>query len=137
MTPVDIARLLTNASGKQLALAYQSHQIKDTTAETEHCIQALILFQAGMEAIINEEIHNHGLLAEVRQENEDLFVRFKSLSFKNKWYRSYEVLQIKETEYLKEYVLFYSQYRVPITHPKSIYLSLEKYRFTKIYKSPV
>jgi len=133
MTQVDIAKLLISAAGKQLAHSYEAYKKKDITYEIEECIQALILFQAGMEAIINDEIANHPLLSSVRGEEQSLNSHYKSLSFKNKWTKSYEALQIRELEYLDVYLEFYSSYRIPITHPKRRYVSLSTYRFKKIY----
>lgn len=132
-TQVDIARLLTHAAGTQLAKAHIASQKKNAKGEIETSIQATILFQAGMEAIINEEIQNHDLLVTVKKENEALLQHYKSLSFKNKWQKSYEALQIRETDYLLQYLHFYSQYRVQITHPHSRFLSVQKYRFTNVY----
>jgi len=134
MTQIDIAKLLISAAGKQLTHSYEAYKKKDITYEIEECIQALILFQAGMEAIINDEITNHPLLSSVKSEESDLNTHFKSLSFKNKWTKSYEALQIREFEYLEAYLDFYSQYRIPITHPKRRYVSLSTYRFRKIYE---
>jgi len=133
MTQIDIARLLTTSTGKQLLQSYNASQAGDIKQEIETSIQALILFQAGMEAVINEEIGNHPLLAAVKAEDEKLNSSYKSLSFKNKWKKSYEALQIFEYDYLNEYLRFYSQYRIQITHPKQRYMSLSKYRFNRIY----
>lgn len=131
-THVDIARLLTHAAGEHLVSAHDASQKKKAAPETEACIQTIILFQAGMEAIINEEIQNHELLAEVKKENDALLRHYKSLSFKNKWLHSYEALQIRETDYLYHYLHFYTHYRSPISHPRSRYIPVHKYRFQPV-----
>jgi|GEM_PF-6199690 len=134
MAQIDIANLLISAAGKQLAHAHEAYKKKNISYEIEECIQSIILFQAGLEAIINDEIANHPLLSPVKAEEHDLNMHYKSLSFKNKWTKSYEALQIRELEYLNVYLDFYSRYRIPITHPKRRYVSLSTYRFKKIYK---
>ena len=132
MIQIDIARLLAHNAGLLLAQAEQARREQNQSKESEYCIQAIILFQAAIEAIINEELLNHPLLASVRREDNELHKRFKSLSFKNKWKKVYETLQIKETEYLEAYLRFYSLYRVPITHPKSRYISIQKYTYNLV-----
>ncbi|MFA9289195.1 MAG: hypothetical protein ACEQSA_04945 [Weeksellaceae bacterium] len=133
--PIDLAMLLSQKAGEHLVDAYHFSQNKDATSslkEAEACIQAIILFQTSMEAIINEEVLNHPLLKEVKTEQEELHRHFKSLSFKNKWIRAYETLQLHETEYLNDYLTFYTEFRTPITHPKSRYISVQKYRFKAV-----
>lgn len=134
MKYIDIAHLLTSAAGNHLSLAYQAKEVKQTVSEINELIQAVLLFQAAMESIINEEIHNHELLVHVRDEEQYLNTKFRSLSFKNKWRKSYEELHIKDAEYLELYLHFYTLYRVQITHPKSRSLPLKKYRYKKIYE---
>lgn len=125
----DIARLLFSCAGSHLRTASEADSPE---TEERSCIQGVILFQTGMEAVINEEINNHPLLEEVRTEELELNKRYKSLSFKNKWKRAYDVLQIRDDEHLLAYLTFYSQYRSPISHPRSRYLNLDEYRFSRI-----
>lgn len=128
----DVARLLSLKAGEHLKAAQKAFEKAQEQKEIEASIQAVILFQTAMEAIINEEVFNHPLLEEVKLEEYQLNKRFKSLSFKNKWKRSYEVLQIKETDYLDEYLQFYTTYRSPISHPRSRYQALDKYTFKNV-----
>lgn len=128
----DLASLLFKLSGSHLTFAKKYLESKNKSSETKSCIQAVILFQSAMEAVINEEVYNHPLLEEVKLEEFDLNKKYKSLSFKNKWSKSYEALQIKEDSYLKNYLNFYSKYRGPISHPKSRYQKLDKYKFKKV-----
>lgn len=103
--------------------------------EIEQCIEAVILFQAAMEAMINEEIDSNQMLLQVKEENESLYKKFRSLSFKNKWEKSYQVLQIRDKgEYLKKYLQFYTSYRVPITHPKSRYIQVDNLTYFNVYE---
>ena len=134
MIQIDIARLLLNRAGFSLAEAQTAHVANNEQIESECAIQAVILFQAAIEAIVNEEIFNHPLLETVKKEEEELNKRLKSLSFKNKWKKVYDALQIKEQEYLDNYLHFYSHFRVPITHPKSRYISIEKYSYKHVYE---
>ncbi len=131
---LDIARLLSQHAGEHLARASQFHTEGNTQEEIEACIQSVILFQTAMEAIINEEVYNHPLLEEVKFEEYELNKRYKSLSFKNKWKKAYETLQIKDTENLNSYLTFYSKYRSPISHPRSRYLILDAYTFPTVVK---
>jgi len=128
---IDIARLLITNALQHLKQAESLHKNHKTHLidEAEECIQAIILFQSAMEAIITEEIENEKKLNEVLKENNELARKHHSLSFKNKWLRSFDVLSIKELKSLEAYFKFYSDYRLPISHPKGRYLSLEKYRF--------
>ncbi len=128
----DIARLLSLKAGEHLLHAKRALESTDDQKEIESAIQAVILFQTAMEAIINEEVFNHPLLEEVKLEEFELNKRFKSLSFKNKWKRSYEVLQIHDSENLDAYLLFYSKYRSPISHPRSRYRALDAYTFEHV-----
>lgn len=129
MIQLDIARLLAQNAGLLLSGAQKANAEQNYAKEAECCIQAIILFQSAIEAIINEELLIHPLLEPVRQEDHELHKRFKSLSFKNKWKKVYDTLHITETEFLENYLRFYSTYRVPITHPKSRYVNVEKYTF--------
>ena len=133
MIQIDIARMLAHSAGLQLSKAQTASREKNQLKESEACIHAILLFQAAIEAIINEELFTHPLLAAIRNEELELHKRFKSLSFKNKWKKAYEALQIKDTEYLEAYLRFYSTYRVPITHPKSRYVSVQKYSCKSAY----
>ncbi len=128
----DIARLLSYKAGEHLALAKKASEEINEQIEIEQSIQAVILFQTAMEAIINEEVYNHPLLEEVKLEEYELNKRYKSLSFKNKWRKAYESLQIKDTEHIEEYLQFYSKYRSPISHPRSRYQSLDKYTYKHV-----
>ncbi len=128
----DIARLLSYKAGEHLALAKKAAEEVSDQIEIEQSIQAVILFQTAMEAIINEEVFNHPLLEEVKLEEYALNKRYKSLSFKNKWRKAYETLQIKDTEHIEEYLQFYSKYRSPISHPRSRYQSLDKYTYKNV-----
>ncbi len=132
MIQIDIAQLLAINAGLLLAQAQKAQSEKSEGKEAEFCIQAILLFQAAIEAILNEELLNHPLLEPVRRADQDLHKRYKSLSFKNKWKKVYDTLQIQETEYLDIYLQFYKTYRVPITHPKSRYVNMEKYTFPHV-----
>ncbi len=144
---VDIAETLIRRAGKRLGEAYaafweaSSPKIEDfkTTQllqkESESCIEAILLFQAGMEAIINEEINTNKKLIGVRKEREYHQKRVRDLSFKNKWENSYKALKVTDTEkYLERYLDFYRDFRVPITHPNNRYLDVAAYRFPEVYK---
>jgi len=128
---IDIARLLITNALQHLKQAENIHKKHKTHLinEAEECIQAIVLFQSAMEAVITEEIENEKKLIKVFDENNDLARKHHSLSFKNKWVRSFDTLLIKERKSLNAYLKFYSGYRLPISHPKGRYLSLEKYRF--------
>ncbi|MBP7966765.1 hypothetical protein KAZ66_00685 [Candidatus Woesebacteria bacterium] len=132
MIQIDIAQLLAINAGLLLAQAQKAQGEKSEGKEAEFCIQAILLFQSAIEAILNEELLNHPLLESVRRADQDLHKRYKSLSFKNKWKKVYDTLQIQETEYLDIYLQFYKMYRVPITHPKSRYVNVEKYTFQNV-----
>ena len=128
---IDIARLLITNALEHLKLAEKFHKkhISHPIDEAEECIQAIILFQSAMEAVITEEIENEKRLKVVLDENNVLARKHHSLSFKNKWLRAFDVLSIKQRKSLDAYFVFYSEYRLPISHPKGRYLSLEKYQF--------
>jgi len=144
---IDIAMILSNTAGKLLSQAYILHkQMSETDhndkeyfllrgKEREICIEVVILFQASMEAMINEEITNEKKLRSVQKESERLSNKFKVLSFKNKWQLSFKALAIssKEVNYLEKYLLFYIKFRVPITHAKSRYVNAELFNFLNIY----
>ena len=57
---IDIARLLITNALEHLKLAENLHKKHEIHLinEAEECIQAIILFQSGMEAVITEEIEN-------------------------------------------------------------------------------
>lgn len=132
---IDIAQLLTERAGRHLAQAYRYSQQRLLQEESHACIEAVIMFQASMEAVINEEIESHRLLSGIRDENEELFKKFRSLSFKNKWERSFVVLGLADgTQYLYQYLQFYSNYRVPITHPQSRYVDVSHFQFHPVYE---
>lgn len=132
---IDIAQLLSKKAGDQLCKAYEFSQQANSKKESEACIEAVILFQACMEAIINEEIESHRLLSAVREENEEMHKKFRSLSFRNKWLQSYEVLRLQDKqEYLQNYLLFYTKFRVPITHPHSRFSDISLFTFSAVYE---
>ena len=128
---IDIARLLITNALEHLMAAEKLHNSRKENLidEAEECIQAIILFQSAMEAIITEEIENEKKLKKVFKENSELARTHHSLSFKNKWLRGFDVLLVKDRKSLNAYLKFYTDYRLPISHPKGRYLSLEKYRF--------
>jgi hypothetical protein len=132
---VDISKLLLKKAGEHLLTAYNfssSSENSDLKKEAEACIQAIVLFQSAMEGIITEEIENEPRLLQVKNVNQELSTKHKSLSFKNKWERSFDVLRIKDRQELDAYFEFYSRYRIPILHPVSRYISLEGYTFKKV-----
>lgn len=144
---VDIAEMLIRKAGKRLGEAYAffweaaSPHLDDQRIlrlrqqEAESCIEALLLFQSGMEAIINEEISTNNKLTGVRKEREFHQKKLRDLSFKNKWESSYKALDlIDEHEYLNNYLDFYRDYRVPITHPRNRYFDVGPYRFPKVHQ---
>jgi hypothetical protein len=143
---IDIGHVLAKKAGLHLVSARDfAQQIthKDINEESlvargneiEQCIEAVILFQAAMEAVINEEIDSHQMLVKVKEENELLYKKFRSLSFKNKWERSFEVLTIKDKGgCLKNYLQFYTSFRVPITHPRSRYIQVDNLTFENVYE---
>lgn len=131
---IDIAELLINQSIEHLVEASKLIKVDDEFAEAQECIQAVILFQVAMEAIINEEIERSPLLKEVKKENAALSTKYKSLSFRNKWERAFDVLKIRKRKELKEYFKFYGRYRVLVSHPKSRYISLSEYQYENVYQ---
>ncbi len=133
---IDIARLLITNALEHLKLAENLHKKHKTHLidEAEECIQAIILFQSAMEAVITEEIENEKKLKLVLDENEELARKHHSLSFKNKWLRAFDALLIKERRSLDAYLVLYSDYRLPISHPTGRYLSLAKYQFKDTLK---
>lgn len=132
---IDIAFLLAEKAGKHLSQAYLYAQSGEHRKESEECIEAVIIFQASMEAVINEEIESHRGLKLVREENEELYRRFRSLSFKNKWERAYVAVDLQdELHYLSSYFEFYTKYRVPITHPQSRYEDISEFNWQSVYK---
>jgi hypothetical protein len=72
----------------------------------------------------------------VKNENEELNKKFKMLSFKNKWEKTFKILKMDSTanEYLEKYIKFYIKYRTPITHPKSRYFDAENFNFPTIFQ---
>lgn len=102
--------------------------------EAEACIEAILLFQSGMEAIINEEITSNNKLSGVRKEREFHQKKVRDLSFKNKWEHSYKAVDLTDAAgYLSKYLEFYRDYRVPITHPKNRYFDVSPYTFPVVY----
>lgn len=145
---VDIAETLIRRAGKRLGEAYAAFWEASTPGivdyklvqlrqkEVESCIQAILLFQAGMEAIINEEINTNKGLISVRKEREFHQKRVRDLSFKNKWENSFKAMKIEDKQkYLEQYLEFYRDFRVPITHPKNRYLDVSGYRFPSVYQA--
>lgn len=115
------------------ALKFQKNgKSSDLIRETEESIQAIVLFQSAMEAVITEEIENEPLLEPIKKQNLALFSKHKSLSFKNKWEKTFEILAIKNKKSLEKYVTFYSTHRIPISHPKSRFISVEPYSSLQI-----
>lgn len=145
MQNVDIAYILSMKAGKHLSDAYNLHkelQEKHTSKEielisrleAESCIESVILFQTAMEAVINEEIERHRNLSEVKKERDERLKRFRNLSFKNRWMKSYDELGMDPTiGSLADYFEFYNEYRVSITHPTSRFINIEKYNFQNVY----
>ena len=147
MEEVDIAQVLSLKAGKHLGEAYQLHQQlespelshddrnKLTKLEAEACIEAVILFQSSMEAVINEEIERHKHLIEVKKEKDLRLRRYRNLSFKNRWMKSYDELGMDPTKgALADYLEFYNEFRVTITHPTSRFVNIEKYNFENVYE---
>lgn len=143
---VDIAEVLIRKAGIRLGEAYalfweasapgidERRQIAVRVKEAESCIEAVLLFQSGMEAIINEEINTNSKLAGVRREREAYQKKVRDLSFKNKWENSYRALGLDDScRSLKEYLEFYRDFRVPITHPRNRYFDISPYRFPRVY----
>lgn len=131
---IDIAELLVTQAIEHLVAASKLVTPDHELVEAEECIQTVILFQVAMEAIINEEIERSPLLKEVKKENTALSSKYKSLSFKNKWERAFDVLKIRKRKELKEYFTFYSKYRILVSHPKSRYISLSEYQYENVYQ---
>lgn len=143
---IDIAELLIRKAGSHLGDAYnisildptiqgeQEHVLRK--AEAESCIQAILLFQAGMEAIINEEIESNRYLHKIRKERQYYQKKLKDLSFKNKWERAFTELGVNEEGFsrFQHYMEFYRKFRVTITHPKNRYIDVSQYRFKPIYE---
>lgn len=131
---IDIATFLFENAKQHVKLAksYQSKK-NDEMKEAHECIQAIILFQTGMEAFINEEIESERKLVPVKKEKDNLAAKYKTLSFKNKWEMAFDILKIKKKVSLNLYMEFYSNYRILISHPKSRYISLENYEYEKVY----
>jgi len=106
-----------------------------TKEEAEACIEAVILFQSSMEAVINEEIERHKHLTEVKKEKDLRLRRYRNLSFKNRWMKSYDELGMDPTKgSLADYLEFYNEFRVTITHPTSRYVNIQKYNFENVYE---
>ena len=131
---IDIAELLVLQAVRHLSKSYISKSEKDELKEAEQCIQSIILFQVAMEAVINEEIEHAKPLLSIKKENTELSSKFKSLSFKNKWEKVFDTLSIRKRKELRDYFMFYSRYRILISHPKSRYVSLKNYQFEKVYE---
>lgn len=144
---IDIAEMLIRRAGKRLGDAYarffeqSSPNIEDfdlqlmREKEAEACIESVLLFQSGMEAMINEEITTNKMLQSVRRERDSLQKRLKDMSFKNKWEQSYAAMELEDKdEYLERYLDFYRKYRVPITHPRNRYFDISEYRFPLVYE---
>ncbi len=132
---IDIATFLFEKAKQHIKLAksYQTKK-KDEMKEAHECIQAIILFQTGMEAFINEEIESEKKLASIKKQKDSLASIYKTLSFKNKWEMAFDALNIKKRTPLHSYMTFYSIYRILISHPKSRYISLENYEYEKVYE---
>ncbi len=144
---LDIAELLIRRAGIRLSDAYRAfweqtvpgldefaiHQLRETEAQAG--IEVILVFQSGMEAMINEEISTNRKLQGIRRERDALQRRLKDLTFKNKWEMSYQLLGVTDTHgYLDSYLSFYRDYRVPITHPRTRYVDVSEYRFPKVYR---
>lgn len=147
MEEVDIAQVLSLKAGRHLGEAYKLHrQLKGhkpdnqeiqqlTKLEAEACIEAVILFQSSMEAVINEEIERHKHLLAVKKEKDKRLTRFRNLSFKNRWMKSFDELGMDPTiGPLGDYIEFYNDFRVTITHPKSRFVNIERYSFENVYE---
>jgi len=130
---IDIAELLALQAVQHLAKAYNFKSAENDLEESGQCIQAIILFQVCMEAVINEEIERAAPLLPIKKENKELSGKFKSLSFKNKWEKAFDLLEIHKRKELRDYFTFYTRYRVLLSHPKSRYVSLDNYMFDKVY----
>lgn len=147
MEEIDIAQMLSLKAGKHIGDAYnlynelttEKHSNEEVQLikklEAESCIEAVILFQACMEAVINEEIERHKNLIAVKKEKEKRLTRFRNLSFKNRWMKSFDELGMDPTiGALGDYIEFYNEFRVTITHPKSRFVNIEKYHFENVYE---
>ncbi len=131
---IDVVKTLIGLSFDHLESADGARKDDNVAKERMMCLQAVILFQSAMEALINEEIASHPLLQSVKREEAKLNTTFKSLSFRNKWIHVFDVLRITKRSDLEAYLDFYSRYRVPITHAKSRFISLEKYTYGNVKK---
>lgn len=144
---IDIAELLVRRAGNRLGDAYQAFWNQTTPdldefgqqslreQEAEAAIESVLLFQSGIEAMINEEISTNPKLQGVRRERDSLQKRLKDMTFKNKWEHSFQALGISPVpQVLERYLLFYRSYRVPITHPRNRYLDVSAYRFPLVYQ---
>ena len=131
---IDIAELLIHNAMSHLAKASKQYSAKDQLGESEACIQSVLLFQVAMEAIINEEIERAKPLETLKKENKELSRKFKSLTFRNKWERTFDLLEIRKRNELNTYIAFYGKYRNLVSHPKSRYVSVGNYDYEKVYE---
>ena len=98
--------------------------------ELEECIEAIILFQAMMEAVINHELDTNSKLSTLTKK--------QKASFAGKWENSFNILSAftDGKESLGKYLEFYKNYRIPVVHPKSRKKleNVENFRFPNIHE---
>ncbi len=80
------------------------------------CSASIILFQAMMEAIINDSIEKESALSNIEN---DIVVANDSFNFKNKWKYSLKHLGQDPQEFLNYFSEIYDKYRNDLIHPKN------------------
>ena len=150
----DIAKFCGLEAGKMLSYAYQSvcegkqiieynynpldyHNLSIELAfkrqnEFQFCIKAVILFQASMEAIINQAITTK---SDIKELIEVKYNKKKKPTFQDKWEKTLEKYEI-ELENFKEYhENIYRNLRNNVVHPDNRYSvkNAEKFIFSNVY----
>lgn len=150
---MDLARMQGTMAGKLLSKAHTicekaqelpdrelDHTAPDTWGtekrhlrkeEFQFCQGAVIIYQASMEAIINEEWNESDLLDKVVLPDD-----LDDCSFAKKWDSAFEELDLDDSENLDPYITFYKEYRVPLTHPSRRHEieDTQKIRFYNVYE---
>ncbi|MCA9371957.1 hypothetical protein KC726_03590 [Candidatus Woesebacteria bacterium] len=99
----------------------------NTQKQQHHSMLAIIFLHLFMETFISEAIHSSPKLAELKKEEQELNKIYKSLSFKNKWKKTFDLLHIKPQSELDDFLAFDERFRAPLVHPKGAFINADLY----------
>ncbi|MEA5575741.1 hypothetical protein [Anabaena sp. UHCC 0451] len=137
--------------GKQLieynynALDYQSVSIELASKrknEFQFCIQAVILFQVSMEAIINQVITTKPEIQKFIEDSLKKKKKWYDATFKDKWCKTLEKQKIELENFEKYHENIYRTLRNNVVHPRHRYsgekpekliFSADKFIFSNVY----